>query len=265
MELNREPVTGDYVISPEWGDERERLELLGRWLDPSSIGRAEALGVAEGWNCLEIGAGGGSLARALGARVGPAGRLLAVDIDTRFLDDLAGALGVEVRQADVRVDEFPAGAFDLVHTRLVLTHLPERLSVMKRIVDWLAPGGWVLFEEIDIAAGLASPHRLWARHWEAYRKDPGYDACCGRALPAEVTSLGLEGVGMEIETPTVAGGTELAHWHFLTNHALRPGFLATGAITATELDELGRELERPGFLEPGMTVVAVWGRKPAGA
>jgi len=258
-------VTGDYVISPDWGDERERLELLGRWLDPSSMERAEALGLAEGWRCLGIGAGGGCLARALGARVGPDGRVLAVDIDIRFLDALAGALGVEVRQADVRVDEFPSGAFDLVHTRLVLVHLPDRLSVMKRIVDWLTPGGWVLFEEIDIAAGLASPHRLWARHMEAYRLDPGYDACCGRALPAEVASPGLENVGMAIETPAVAGGTELARWHVLTNQALRPGMLATGAITAAELDELGGELGRPGFLEPGLSVVAVWGRKPTGA
>jgi SAM-dependent methyltransferase len=256
---------GDYVIPPDWGGERERLELLGQWLDPSSIRRVEALGLAEGWNCLEIGAGGGSLARALGARVGPAGRVVAVDIDTRFLDGLTGASGVEVRQADVRVDGFPAGAFDLIHTRLVLVHLSDRLSVMKRIVDWLAPGGWVLLEEIDIAAGLASPHRLWARHLEGYRLDPGYDACCGRVLPAEVAALGLEAVGMDLETPAVAGGTDLARWHILTNVALGPRMVATGAITAAELDELARELEQPGFLEPGLTVVAVWGRKPARA
>ena len=50
----------------------------------------------------------------------------------------------------------------------------------------------------------------------------------------------------------------------MTNEALRPGMLTTGAITADELAQLGRELEQPGFFEPGLTVVALWGRKPAG-
>ena len=104
--------------------------------------------------------------------------MIAFDIDTRFLDVLAGAPGVEVRQGDVRTDDFASGTFDLIHTRLVLTHLPDRVAVMKRMVDWLAPGGWVLFEEADVAAALASPNPLWARHMEAYRADPGYDATC---------------------------------------------------------------------------------------
>jgi tRNA A58 N-methylase Trm61 len=45
----------------------------------------ESLGVADGWRCLEVGAGGGSIAEWLCRRVGRKGAVLATDLDTRFL------------------------------------------------------------------------------------------------------------------------------------------------------------------------------------
>ncbi len=253
---------GDYTIPPDWGGERERLELLAAWLDPATIRQLEGLGVGPGWRCLEVGPGAGTVARWLGARVADGGGVVALDIDTRFLDGLAGAPGVKVRRGDVRIDDLGSGAFDLIHTRLMLEHLPDRLTVMKRMVDWLKPGGWVLFEEPDCAAAVASPNRLWARHMEAYRADPGYDVTCGRALASEVAALGLEDLGLEMATPAVAGGTALARWHAMTISAIRPAMVGTGAVTADELDELCAALEHPGLLEPGFTIVSVRARKP---
>ena len=42
--------------------ERERLRNLEAWLDPITARHLEATGVAVGWRCLEVGAGGGSIA-----------------------------------------------------------------------------------------------------------------------------------------------------------------------------------------------------------
>ena len=252
----------DYVIPSDWGGEPERLRLLGEWRDPISLARMEALGLAAGWRCLEVGVGGGSTTRAIAARVRPTGMVTAADINADFLAALDGEPGVTTVCCDVRVDDFPAGSFDLIHTRLVLEHLPDRVAVMKRMVDWLAPGGWVFFEEPDIAAAVVSPNRLWARHMEAYAAHGGYDIYTGRFLSAEVASLGLADVGMHIDTAVVAGGTDLARWYAMTIDAVRPGLLATGAVTAEELDEIVAALGRPGLLEPGMTFVGVWGRKP---
>ena len=61
-------------------DELERLHIRERETDPATIRRLLHLGVAEGWCCLEIGAGGGSIARWLGERVGPNGRVVVIDI-----------------------------------------------------------------------------------------------------------------------------------------------------------------------------------------
>jgi ubiquinone/menaquinone biosynthesis C-methylase UbiE len=95
--------------------------------------------VAEGWHCLEVGAGGGSIATWLCDRVGAAGHVVATDIDPRFLDAV-GSPNLEVRRHDIASDPLPEAAFDLVHTRLVLVHLPEREAALRRIVRALKPG-----------------------------------------------------------------------------------------------------------------------------
>jgi hypothetical protein len=129
------------------------------------------------------------------------------------------------------------------------------------MVDWLAPGGWVFFEEPDTATAAASPNRLWARHIEGYVAAVGYDVNAGRRVPAEVASLGLTEVGMEIDTAVVQGGTDLARWYAMTIDAVRSGLLDGGAVTGDELDEVIAALGDPTLLEPGLTFVGVWGRK----
>ncbi|HVW31900.1 MAG TPA: methyltransferase domain-containing protein [Acidimicrobiia bacterium] len=253
---------GDYVIPPDWGEEQERLRLLGEWRDPITLARLEALGLGEGWHCLEVGVGGGSTARALAARVGPTGRVTAADINPAFLSRLEGEPNIGTRLCDVRVHDFPAGSFDLIHTRLVLEHLPDRLAVMKRMVDWLRPGGWVFFEEPDTAAAVVSPNRLWVRHMQGYASAAGYDVNTGRMLPSEVGTLGLVDLGMQIDTAAVQGGSDLARWYALTIDAVRESLVSEGAVTSEELDQVIVELADPALLEPGMTFVGVWGRKP---
>src|SRR5215467_6424019 len=41
---------------------------------------------------------------------------------------------------------FPAGSFDLVHVRAVLMHIADRMTVLKKMASWLAPGGWLVAE-----------------------------------------------------------------------------------------------------------------------
>src|SRR5262244_4089208 len=83
--------------------ERERLALLEHNLDPLSQRRLAALGIQPGWRCLEVGAGHGSIARWLAAQVGPQGRVVATDLNPRFLTDLT-LPNVEIRRHDIRTD-----------------------------------------------------------------------------------------------------------------------------------------------------------------
>ena len=107
-----------------------------------------------GWRCLDVGAGGGSLTQWLCERVGPRGSVVAVDADTRFLDKL-GAANLEVRRADVVHEPLPERAFDLVHTRFLLQHLPERERVLEKLARAVKPGGLLVVFD----SGGAPPRR----------------------------------------------------------------------------------------------------------
>ena len=114
-----------YVFSNAWEMADRRLEALELEHDPTTKRRALATGLKSGWRCLEVGAGRGSIVRWLSDVVGSSGHVSAVDIDTRFLDELSSG-NVEVHRLDVVNDALPIAQFDFVHTRVLLMHLPER-------------------------------------------------------------------------------------------------------------------------------------------
>src|SRR5580765_478826 len=96
-------------------------------------------GVAAGWHCLEVGGGGGTIATWLSERIGPHGRVVVTDIDTRFLEPLKRP-NIEVLRHDITSDPLAEGVFDLIHTRMILIHLPERDVVLRRLAAALKPG-----------------------------------------------------------------------------------------------------------------------------
>ena len=60
----------DNAVTAETGMRFSGLEVT---YDPSTIGYLTGVGVADGWACWELGAGGGSIASWLAERVGPTG------------------------------------------------------------------------------------------------------------------------------------------------------------------------------------------------
>jgi ubiquinone/menaquinone biosynthesis C-methylase UbiE len=129
----------------------QRFASLEALYDPRTIRFLEGTGVGPGWHCMEVGGGSGSIAAWLADRVGVTGRVLVTDIDPRFLAGLAaaGRPNVEVRRHDVGADPLPESAFDLIHARLVLLHVPEAPAAVARLVAALRPGGWLVVEDFD--------------------------------------------------------------------------------------------------------------------
>jgi SAM-dependent methyltransferase len=209
-----------YVFDAAWQKERDRLGALESLFDGSSRRHLTALGLGEGMRCLEVGCGAGGIARWLADHVGPTGHVLATDLDTRFLDG-HGRANLDVLTHDVVTDPLPDGAFDLVHARAVLEHIPARDDVLRRLVSALRPGGRMLVEDVDFGAPTAS---ALARYFSPAAAAPavervylavaalfgavGADAAYGRRLPAALVDAGLADVGAEVHTPVVAGGTE---------------------------------------------------------
>ena len=178
-----------YVLDNAAEQTSARFAALPSLYDPGTIRHLEQLGVGAGWRCLEIGGGGGSIAAWLSDRVGPTGQVLATDVDTRFLERLRRP-NLEVRRHDIASDPLPDRAFNLVHLRLVLMHLPQRDQVLKRLAGALRPGGWLLAEEFDSLSMPPDPRRQ--PRGDAARERPCHARSAGfprrrsaiRAVPA---------------------------------------------------------------------------------
>ena len=151
----------DYAFPHSAEDESRRLELLEQRLDPLTKQRIQRLGVGKSARCLEIGGGRGSITRWLSHVVGPTGRVIATDVQIGFLSEI-DASNVEVIRHDIRTGTFPPGSFDLIHTRAVLMHISPSVDLLRRIVTWLAPGGWLVLEEPDFGMWIGDADPAWA-------------------------------------------------------------------------------------------------------
>jgi len=254
-----------YALDPAWHSERARLTSLTSLYDPTTRRLCEQLGVAEGWRCLDVGAGTGTVAAYLAQRVGPSGTVVALDTDTRFLDPIAGG-SLQVQRADVTTDPLPAASFDLIHARLLLEHLPTRHDVLVALTRALRPGGWLLVEDLDWATAtvIDPPHPVHDRVVQACQtvlRRVGYDPQFARTLPRQLTGLGLDEVGThatatQVRADRVRG---LPQWELLVDQ-LSPALLAADLVTQTDLDAFH------GLWHDGTTVcfaplmISTWGR-----
>jgi len=264
----REPVR-----YPMWNgteDEGARLAELQGLHDEGTVRRLRELGTAPGWRCLELGAGGGSIARWMAARVGPSGAVTAVDGDAAQLWALAAeAENLSVVEDDLTTMSFPESAFDLIHSRSVLMHVDDADAVVGKLVPALRPGGVVLFEEADGApvttavdppAPFVAVMMPLARRWSWARR-----------LPALLERIGLQEVRDDVRDGPITGGTPVgAFWQ----HTLRSirGLLtdpdsarrAGGtAVDDATFDAMLALLDDPSFVVPFALRHNVSGRRPA--
>ena len=149
-----------------------------------------ALGLESGDTVVEIGCGTGLNFELLQAKIGPAGRIVGVDLTDAMLHKAQQRVdghrwdNVSLVQADAR--DFALGyGVNAVLSTYALTHVPECAEVIAHGREALVPGGrWVVLETKlpDNAPGWTTPLALaflrpfavtdaWAarRPWEAIR------------------------------------------------------------------------------------------------
>lgn len=245
----------------------EQYRCLANAYDPFTTERLAGTGVTVGWHCLEVGAGGGSVASWLARRVLPSGSVLATDLEPV---DIPPAPGLSVRRHDIVVDPLPAASFDLIHARLVLMLLPQRHAVLGRLVRALKPGGWLQLDEFDLAYGpvLLAPDERAREVYEAFQaakiramRASGVDPAWGRHAAAAMLDAGLVAVGSVPRVwPWRAGspGVRLLVNH---THQLRDRLLAAG-LTDAQLAEVRALLAHPGFQACSSPFYSVQGRRP---
>lgn len=257
-----------YLLANRQSQAGARFEALATLFDPSTFRHLRDLDVGSGWRCWEVGAGGMSVPRWLADQVGGTGLVVATDIDTSWL---TAADALRVLRHDVGAEDPPATDLDLVHARLVLTHVPQRDAALTSMIDALRPGGRILLEEADPglqpllcpddhgpAEQLANRLRHGFRRLMAAR---GADLAFGRTLPRLLREHGLVDVAADAYFPIT--GPACAALERATVEQIRDRLIGAGIATAAEVDQHLDNIAAGRLPDLATSpMVSAWGRKP---
>ncbi|GGL15967.1 class I SAM-dependent methyltransferase [Mangrovihabitans endophyticus] len=263
-------MTASYVYSNAHTAAQAQHARLSAILDADTISCLSGLPVPwEKAACLEVGYGGGSIALWLAEKIGSAGRVLATDISPR---DIPMHERLRVIQHDITAG-VPAGPWNLIHTRLVLMHLPQRHQVLTALAGALAPGGVLVVEDWDqtwrTGRVLRAPAPADAALWEAFNDalinvfaaagvDPGWASQVLQAM----TDAGLTDVAASIRCRSWPGGSAGALLGVSSIEQLRDQLHAEG-LSTTDLEQVSAVLHDPNFAIRQYPLVQTVGHRPA--
>jgi 2-polyprenyl-3-methyl-5-hydroxy-6-metoxy-1,4-benzoquinol methylase len=189
-------VLNSYIFEDNKHDqELNRLRRIESALDPFTLELLKKTGIASGWECLEVGAGAGSILRWLGGQVGPSGRVVGVDMNTAHLAEFKNR-PYQIIEGNVAACA-DLGRFDLIHARYVLIHNTNSVEILAHLQSLLKPGGYLGLEEPDFesAAWIDEEHaalggrvnRAICAMFSGMALDPGF----GKRMPWIVSRHGL--------------------------------------------------------------------------
>jgi ubiquinone/menaquinone biosynthesis C-methylase UbiE len=148
----------DAQVQAEWAakaygvDEMEKLERL-----------FEITGSLAGLRLLEPGCGTGRLTAVLAERVGPLGRVVAMDISPQMVAAayrrLDGYDNVELYQGSIEAMADRLGTFDHVICHQVFPHFTDRKAALGKLARMLEPGGLLVISHFISIAEINDVHR----------------------------------------------------------------------------------------------------------
>jgi len=271
--MESEATTPRYTLAAKGREAEEsvRLGMLQQLFDGVTEGRLAF--VQPGWRALEVAAGGGSIARLISDRIGPRGQIVATDIDIGPSAHVGLPNGGFLKH-DMLTDPLdPLGgpeSFDFVHARFFIQHIfPHEQTVIRRLVELLKPGGWLMIEDLDAATMAAGDpdHPLSAAYNQATAgARPGNSAdvvvatAPGRALPSRFQKAGLTNIRQDGRIYVENGGSLMARFFVESLKVSRPQFDAKGFGPVIDLNI--QALSDPTFWFQSGAFHCVWGQKP---
>jgi SAM-dependent methyltransferase len=201
--------------------------------------------------------------------------VVATDLDTRFLDEI-DAPNLEVRRHDILNDELERESFDLVHSRFLLEHLPEYRRALRRMVDALKPGGWLVAEDVDFAGAIFAdvdqragvPRESMetavelAKGLLAMAPARGIQTELGRRLPVLLHEAGLVDVAAEGRTTFFWSGSDQSELGRMSVEQVGKIAVEAGLLSDENRARYLRLFTDPGVGTYTPWLFGAWGRKP---
>lgn len=265
----------DYVLGRTTA-EHQRLVAQAQVWSPATRSALARAGLSAGMSALDVGCGTGASMRLMADVVGPSGRVTGLDADAALG---AQALGVLKAQGP-DIFAFVAGdvgaatsidseKFDLVFARLLLIHASDPVATLRRLWDWVKPGGVLLVMDYDLTAlRTLSPHPVVSRAialiTEMFRA-LGKDVEVGTRMSERFRSAGLgapDGCDVWSHIQLNSPGVGMVR---AVLASLRAAGVAAGHVDAATMDAVDAQL---GVIPAGEMfvrmpdMVATWKRRP---
>jgi ubiquinone/menaquinone biosynthesis C-methylase UbiE len=239
-------------------------------MQPTSCALLQRVGLRRGMRCLDAGCGSADLALHIASVVAREGRVVGTDIDSLKIDlarqEAANrqVTNIEFQLANI-CDGVPDGAFDLIHARFLLTHLPDPELALHNMREALLPGGVVVVEDIDFSGYFCYPEcAAFRRYVELYTKTVrclGGDANIGPRLPSLLAAAGFENIQLNVVQPVGIDG-EIKMVAALTMEHIADSVIAEDLASPGEISEIVGELSEfahtPGTVASFPRIVEAW-------
>jgi len=269
--------------------EMDRLMLQARLYDPITRQALRLAGLGSGMRVLDVGCGAGDVTFVAAGIVGPTGAVTGIDAAPAALEVARaraarrgaepggeGEGAVSFREAilpDVTLEE----PVDAVIGRLVLGHLPDPVTALRRLSRLVRPGGLIVFQDFDnhplrVVPATPLTGAVLQAIAEALTVD-GTDLGAGARLYSLFQEAGLPPSGLSATTPM--GGAEDAvilplvvqTYRALSTAAFRTGLRASettrriGDVDSL-LDRMRSEIAEARAVVIMPTAVTVWNSAP---
>ena len=169
------PEINEQYRNPDYNRWQRNLETEGREVYEKRLAIVDAVAAKPGQAVADVGAGTGLFTRLFASRVGPQGRVYAVDIARAFVDGnlararaahLNNVLGVVSTQTDTRLEESSA---DIAFICDAYHHFEDPKAMLASIRRALRPGGTLIVVDFERIPGTSPDWIL--KHVRAGKED----------------------------------------------------------------------------------------------
>jgi SAM-dependent methyltransferase len=255
--------------------ERDRLLNQAAQYEPAANWLLDQIGVQPGWSTVDIGCGPIGILNLLSQRVGPHGKVVGLERESRFVEmaraeiTRRGLENVTMVQADGLDTGLEKGSFDFVHERLILINVSAREALLKEMLSLLRPRGTVALEDVDNVSWLCQPaHPSWdilLNAFHAVFHAGGGDGFVGRRLPVLLHAAGVRNIQTKVTVETPPPG-DYRRTHLLSLiDSVRDKVIANGVLDEAQLKEhreaLAHHLKDPATTVIDKLLVQCWGQK----
>lgn len=215
-------LSGRLLGSRSWRKETEKVRLVERFIPAGRI--------------LDVGCGDGKFLWALEPRRWDRH---GVERNARVVDYVSSSIaGIRLVAGGVFSRELAPASFDVITFWHVLEHLPDPRRILKRLVQLLVPGGWVVISLPNLASLQA---RIFRHYWYAFDDVPRH---LYHFSPPSLDLL-LREAGFQVQkhlffSPTVNIHSlkySLINWSEETFHTRLPYYLLKPLLFAFQLVE----------------------------